>query len=173
MARKQKHAQFSAEQDQKPEQKRVLSGKITIHSDLFKLEVASCNVNKSWTDAPDLHEQEHMHWFHTYDSDGKKHLRSNAVSGHFHMIEYEEQGEGKPVKILSVSGPMHEVKRKVKGRWAKVVEPVSATLEDDHTHAIRYIKTDMVELRVQSAQAISIVAAEANLTAPIAGVAGF
>lgn len=169
---KKKHAQFEAN-NQPTTQARIIGGKGQVYSDLFKLEVAACNVNKSYNDVPDIYEQEHIHWFHTFDSDGKKHTRSNAVSGHFHVIEYKDQGEGKPVEILSVSGPMHEVKRKIKGKWTKVVEPVSSTLEDDHTHSITYKKTDIVEIRSQSAQAINIVAQEAQKTAPIAGVTGF
>lgn len=153
--------------------KRNIGGKGQVKSDLFKLEAAACMVNKSWGDVPDLYEQEHIHWFHTFDSDGKKHTRCNAVSGHFHVIETEDQGEDQPVKILSVSGPMHEVKRKVKGRWLKVTEPVSGSLEDEHSHAITYKKTDIVEIRTQSAQAANIVAAEAQLTAPVQGIGGF
>lgn len=173
-----KKKQFEANA-QPTTQSRIIGGKGQVYSDLFKLEVAACSVNKSYNDIPDLYEQEHVHWFHTYDSDGKKHARSNAVSGHFHVIEYEEQGEGKPVKILSVSGPMREVKRKVRGRWQKVVEPVLVPMKDNedetdnHTHAITYKKTDIVEIRTQSAQAINIVAQEAQKTAPIAGVTGF
>lgn len=170
MARQKKN-QFDPSQEQT--QQRIIGGKAQIKSDLFKLEVAACNVNKSFNDIPDIYEQEHIHWFHTYDSDGKKHIRSNAVSGHFHVIQYEEQGENKPVKILSVSGPMHEVKRKVKGRWLKVIEEVSSTLEDDHTHQITYKKTDIVEIRTQSPAAINVVAAEAQKTAPVPGVTGF
>lgn len=171
MARPKKN-QFDPQSAQ-PQQRRNIGGHGEVKSDLFKLDVAACMVNKSYNDAPDLYEQEHIHWFHTFDSDGKKHTRCNAVSGHFHVIETEDQGDDKPVKVLSVSGPMHEVKRRVKGRWVKVVEPVSATLEDDHTHAIIYKKTDVVEIRTQSANAINLVAAEAQKTAPIPGVSGF
>lgn len=167
-----KQKQFVAS-EQPTTQKRIIGGKGECYSDLFKLEVSACHVNKSYNDVPDLYEQEHIHWFHTFDSDGKKHTRSNAVSGHFHVIEYAEQGEGKPVKVLSVSGPMHEVKRKIKGRWVKVTEAVSSSLEDDHTHEITYKKTDIVEIRSQSPNAINIVAAEAQKTAPIPGISSF
>lgn len=151
--------------------KRIIGGIGQIKSDLFKLEVAECKVNKSYNEGDvDLYDQEHVHWFHTYDSDGKKHVRSNAVSGHFHMIEYQETGDDQAVKIISVSGPMHEVKRKERGRWVKKIEPVSDLLGDDHTHEITYKKTDIVEIRTQSANAINLVAQEANKTAPIPGV---
>lgn len=169
MAKKpQTHKQFDPQAQQV--QKRVIGGKAQIYTDLFKLDVAACNVNKSYNDVPDIYEQEHCHWFHTYDSDGKKQTRSIAVSGHFHVIEYEEQGEGLPVKVISVSGPMREVKKRIKGKWVKVVEPVSSDLEDNHTHNIIYKKTDIVEIRTQRVEVINAVAAEAQKTAPIAGV---
>lgn len=173
---KAKKNQFDPNQKQQ-DQARIIGGKREVFSDLFKLEVSACKVNKSYNDVPDIFDQEHVHWFHTYDSDGKKHMRTNAVSGHFHEIEYEEQGQGKPVKIISVSGPKHEVKRKALGRWKKVSEPVALSkpevdeeIRDDHTHAITYKKTDIVEVRTQRVEAINAVAAEAQKTAPIPGV---
>ena len=161
--------QFNAEETN-AEQKRIFGNNFEFKSDLFKLEVAECNLNKSWNDIPMLESIEHVHFFHTYDSNGRKMARTNIVAGHFHVIEYEEQGGDKPVKILSVSGPMHEVKRKVLGRWQKVAEAISDTLQDDHTHKISYRRTERVQARQTSPQAANIEAAEANKTAPISGI---
>ena len=83
MARPKKN-QFDPQSAQ-PQQRRNIGGHGEVKSDLFKLDIAACMVNKSYNDAPDLYEQEHIHWFHTFDSDGKKHTRCNAVSGHFHV----------------------------------------------------------------------------------------
>ena len=161
--------QFNAEETN-AEQKRIFGNNFEFKSDLFKLEVAECNLNKSWNDIQMLESIEHVHFFHTYDSNGRKMARTNIVAGHFHVIEYEEQGGDKPVKILSVSGPMHEVKRKVLGRWQKVAESISDTLQDDHTHKISYRRTERVQARQTSPQAANIEAAEANKTAPISGI---
>lgn len=171
MARpKKKHEGFEPENNQS-QQKRILGGKLKIHSDCFKLEVAACSVDKSWTKIPELYEQEHCHWFHTFDSDGKKQFKTNSVSGHFHLIEFEEGHEGDAAKIISVSGPMCEVLREVDGRMKKVIEPVKAKLKDDHTHKITYIKSSVVEQRSVNMISINAAAEEANKTSPVAGVA--
>lgn len=170
MARPRKASpQFNPEQTN-TEQKRIFGNQFEFKSDLFKLEVAECQLNKSWNEVPMLESIEHVHFFHTYDSNGRKMARTNAVAGHFHVIEYQEQGPDKPVKIISVSGPMHEVKRKVLGVWKKVVEPISEMLQDDHTHAITYRRTEKVQARQTSAQAVNMEAAEANKTAPVSGI---
>jgi hypothetical protein len=170
MARLKKPIQQFNPEETNAEQKRIFGNNFEFKSDLFKLEVAECNLNKSWNDIPMLESIEHVHFFHTYDSNGRKMARTNIVAGHFHVIEYEEQGGDKPVKILSVSGPMHEVKRKVLGRWQKVAESISDTLQDDHTHKISYRRTERVQARQTSPQAANIEAAEANKTAPISGI---
>lgn len=149
---------------------RVYKNDFQIKSDLFKLELSTCNLNKAWNEMINLESVEHVHFFHTYDSDGKKHTRSQAVAGHFHIIEWEDQGTNKPAKILSVSGPMREVKRRVRGRWTKVVEPIDHNLEDNHTHDITYRKTDHVKAREVVSEAVNIAAQEAQKTAPIPGV---
>jgi len=172
MARPRKQVpQFNAEETNNETQKRVFGNGVEFKSDLFKLEVAECNLNKSWNDVPMLEQIEHVHFFHTYDSNGRKMARTNIVAGHFHVIEYEEQGENKPVKIISVSGPMHEVKRRIMGRWQKVAEPISESLQDEHTHKITYRRSEMVKARQASPQAANIEAQEANRTAPISGIA--
>jgi hypothetical protein len=168
MARQKKHEGFNPEAQRS--EKRVFGNKFEFKSDLFKLEVAECNIDKSWNDVPNLEAVEHVHFFHTFDSDGRKMMRSNAVAGHFHVIEYTEQGDDKPVKITKVSGPMKEVKRRIKGKFVKVIEPVTASLEDDHTHKPTYRRTENVVARQISAQAVTIESIEANKTAPIQGV---
>jgi len=149
---------------------RIYKNELQIKSDLFKLEVANCNLNKGWNDAINLESVEHVHFFHTYDSDGKKLQRTNAVAGHFHVIEYEEQGPNKPVKIISVSGPMREVKRRIRGKWQKVVEAIDSGLEDSHSHDITYRRTENVKMREVVPEAVNMAAAEAQKTAAIPGI---
>jgi hypothetical protein len=165
-----KKAQFNAEETNQDSQKRVFGNSFEFKSDLFKLEVAECNLNKSWNDVPMLESVDHVHFFHTYDSNGRKMARTNIVAGHFHVIEYEEQGGDKPVKIISVSGPMHEVKRRIMGRWQKVAEAISETLQDEHTHKITYRRSEQVKARQTSVQAANMEAQEANRTAAISGI---
>lgn len=168
MARVKKHAEFTPNTPQN--EQRVFGNKFEFKSDLFKLEVAECNINKSWNDVPNLESVEHVHFYHTYDSDGRKMAKSNTVAGHFHVIEYQEQGEDKPVKIISVSGPMRELKKRIKGRFTKVNEPVHESLEDNHTHEIKYRRTEKIQARQISPNAVNIEASEAQKTAPISGV---
>lgn len=167
MARVKKHAEFTPETNT---QQRVFGNKFEFKSDLFKLEVAECNMDKSWNDVPNLESVEHVHFYHTYDSDGRKMMKTNTVAGHFHVIEYVDQGEEKPVKIVSVSGPMRELKRRIKGRFTKVNEPVADKLEDNHTHKVTYRRTEKIQARQISPNAVNIEAAEAQKTAPISGV---
>ena len=169
MARPKKHAEFNPE-TQAPTQKRVFGNQFSFKSDLFKLEVAECMMNKSWNDVPNLEAVEHVHFYHTFDSDGRNMARTNTVANHYHIIEYKEQGEDKPVKIISVSGPMRDVRKKIKGKWVKVSEPVDSTLEDNHTHEITYRRSEEITARQISPSAVNIEAAEAQKTAPIQGV---
>lgn len=168
MARPKKSSGFNPEQTNS--QNRVYGSKVKIKTDLFKLEVAECNMNKSWNDVPNLESVEHVHFFHTYDSDGRKMTKTNTVAGHFHAIEVEDQGNDKPAKIISVSPPMRELRRRIKGKFTKVFEPIDSALEDEHTHEITYRRTEIVDARQVSPNAVSIEAQEANKTAPIAGV---
>ena len=150
---------------------RIFNNQLTFKTDLFKLEVADCHMNKSWVEGhAELEAVEHVHFFHTYDSDGRKMNRSNIVAGHFHEIEFEEMDDGKPVKIKSVSGPMREVKRKKGLKFIKVAEPVHSILEDTHTHKIKYRRSEEVTARQISAEAINIATSEAEKTAPVDGV---
>lgn len=150
---------------------RIYKQNIRIESDLFKLQTAKAKKNVSWSDGDiQLEEVEHVHFFHTYDSDGRRQDRSAPVGGHFHLVEFEEGKNGKPAKIKSISGPMKMAKVKEKGRWKQKPVPLSEELEDSHTHDIKYLKSDSVQAREHNVNAIQMVGEEAQKTAPIAGV---
>ena len=159
---------------------RIYINELQIKSDLFKLEVATCNLNKGWNDAINLESVEHVHFFHTYDSDGKlmgkreangeTKGKTNSVAGHFHEIVFEDRGPNKPVEIISVSGPMREVKRRVRGKWVRVVEPIDPNLDDSHTHDVIYRRTENVKMREVVPEAVNMAAQEAQKTAAIPGI---
>jgi hypothetical protein len=65
---------------------------------------------------------------------------------------------------------MHEVKRRIMGRWQKVAEAISETLQDEHTHKITYRRSEQVKARQTSVQAANMEAQEANRTAAISGI---
>jgi len=149
---------------------RQFGDKSTFKSDLYKLEVAECTMNRSWNDIPNLDSVEHCHFFHTFDSSGKRMDRTNMVAGHFHAIEWRDNNDGKPAQIISVSGPMREVKRKIRGRFQKVIESVDAVLEDTHTHKVTYLRSEEIVTRQVSSQAVNIETQEAQKTAPVSGI---
>jgi len=142
---------------------------LEIESDTFKLQVANMQKDMSWNDAPMIVEMEHTHAFHTVDSDGKVHEYSTAIGGHFHKMKVEPQEDGIPT-VTCVSGPLHFVKKRVKGKWVKAVEPISG--DDHHTHNVQYVKSTKVNMRQASPAAISVITNDAQRTAPIPGVAG-
>lgn len=60
-----------------------------IYSDLFKLEVAICKKHVGWkAERSPLHyeDAEHVHFFHTFKSNGQMNTFSNDVAGHYHRV---------------------------------------------------------------------------------------
>lgn len=146
-----------------------------MYHDLYKLEVAPCKKALGHSeDDPQLFDAEHVHFFHTVDSNGKILSTSGAIAGHFHEMEViPNEDPTLPPKVRCASGPMQMVKRKVKGRYVKVAEPVVIMGElDDHTHQVTYLRSDLISHRTINPQAVNIQAQEAQKTAPIPGVAG-
>jgi hypothetical protein len=156
-----------------PLQKRKYKNESTIDSDLFRLKLAEANKNVSWDEKViSLEKVAHTHFFHTFDSDGKKLKYSAAVGGHFHEIYYEENVDGVAI-ITGVSGPLNMVKRRLDdGRYVTQAEPLSSKLQDKHTHEIEYVMSQTVLKRTPNAEAIEVAASDANKTAPIQGVIG-
>lgn len=150
-------------------QQRVFSGEQKVHHDLFKLTVAEALKNVSWTEVPDYVKAEHCHMFHTFDSDGRPQTLSTSIAGHFHVMKIESNGSGIP-KVTCESGPMKFVRKKVQGRWKKVMAPVNDA--DHHRHDTVYIKSDEIAIRKPNMEAVNVVAHDAQKTAPIAGVQG-
>jgi len=157
-------------------QKRVFKGTQEIHHDLFKLKVATMLKRKpeSWglgtdeLDKQDMLDVEHVHFFHSVDSDGKVQTNCSTIGGHFHIMEVAQGADGVPV-VKCGSGPMHFARKKVRGKMKRVMIPVNEV--DDHTHDVQYIESMTVKRRKLSAEAANVVAHDAQKTAPIPGVA--
>lgn len=155
-----------------PQEKRRYAGEITIESDMFKLDVAVMKKNAALDgQPPDLIKMEHAHIFRTYDSDGKKHIYSSPVGGHFHQIQYSDSADG-VVRITGISKPLHMVKRTVNKQLKTVIEPLPEYFDDDHTHKILYVRSDSVSARQVNANAVQIISAEAIKGQKIPGVIG-
>jgi hypothetical protein len=108
---------------------RIFKEDMVIESDTFKLEVAHFSKNVSFDDKrPILVPVEHCHFYHTYDSGGKKMAQCNSVSGHTHDVSIEVDSKG---NMTAICGPAKSNK----------------AFEDNHTHKTTYIKSDRFKTR--------------------------
>lgn len=144
---------------------RIFRDNRKIFHDLYKLEVESMVKDLGWDkDDPQYHSIEHCHFFHTYDSSGRKQEVSTAVGGHFHIIKVTEQGDGQPPKVECVSGPMTWKMVKVKGKRGRVRKMVPVNDVDHHRHDIQYLQSDEVSLRKANSEAAKLIGRNAMLT---------
>jgi len=154
------------------QENRVYREQVVIETDVFKTTIGMMNKNIGTDRSPRLEPTEHVHFFRTYDSDGKKYTKTNSVGGHYHLVELEEQEEG-PVKILSVSGPMRDIKVKDRKKGLVIQSaPIHEDLEDTHTHDLVYLESQKIGARIKTAAAAQFVGQEAMKTAKIPGVIG-
>lgn len=145
-------------------QKRIFKKDKIIYHDLFKLEVAKMLKNLFWYKiTPDEYVAiEHCHFFHTFDSSGKKLTNSTSVGGHFHKLELQDMGKGNPPKIISMSGPLKTVRHKDEyGKRVKIDVPVNSV--DTHVHKHTYLQSDEVKLRKINSEAALLIGKNANL----------
>lgn len=148
-----------------PVQRRIFKEDKIIYHDLFKLEVAKMRKNMMWYKVPpdEYVNIEHCHFYHTFDSSGKKQVYSTSVGGHFHEMEVIDQGEGMPPKIVGMSGPLKWAMVKNEyGRKVKRAIPVNSV--DNHTHEVTYLQSDEVKLRKMNTEAVKLIGANANLS---------
>ena len=145
---------------------RIFNEDRLICHDLFKLKVASMKKNMMWhpIDPADYVSIEHVHFFHTYDSAGKKQIHSTSVGGHFHIMEIEEQGDGLPPVLKCASGPKKYVRRKNKygkNKYEKVIVDVNPI--DNHTHEVVYLQSNEQKVRKMNEEAAKLIGANARL----------
>ncbi len=157
-------------------QQRNMSGKKEIFTDLFKLMVAKVIKYEGWDEEnehPETHPNkfstwEHTHPFRTFDKSGKKMDTCTPIGGHFHVVEWDDNGKDGVPTIKSVSGPMVMQKQKVRG-VTKLV-PVPSNEFDDHTHDVEYLRSSKIEFSTTNVEAARVVAFDAQKTAPLSGV---
>lgn len=157
-------------------QQRNMTGKKEIFTDLFKLLVSKVIKYEGWDEQnehPNTHPNkfstwEHTHPFRTYDKTGAKMNHCTPIGGHFHMIEWEDNGADGVPTIKSVSGPMVMSKKRIRGEIKSV--PVPANDYDDHTHDVEYIRSCKIEFSTTNIEAAKVIAYDASKTAPLSGV---
>ena len=143
-----------------------------IHCDTYRLEVAKMIKNMAFNKgAYDLEKIEHVHHFHTYNSDGKKEVYCQNVGGHTHKINYKEVEGGVP-EIISVGPPIQIIKKTVRGKKQLVEVQLDPNLEDNHTHEINYRSSSKVLKRQLDPRAAQMQGDEAQKVKPVAGVIG-
>jgi len=144
---------------------RVFSGKALIFHDLFKLTVAKMKKNMSWQPIPadEYTEIEHVHFFHTYDSSGRKQEHSTSVGGHFHIMKVVQNEDGVPT-VKCDSGPVKYIRQKNKfsKRYERVLVPVNDV--DKHTHDSIYLQSNELSVRKINEEAAKVIGSNAALT---------
>jgi hypothetical protein len=157
-------------------QQRNMTGKKEIFTDLFKLRVEKVIKYEGWDEQnehPNTHPNkfstwEHTHPFRTFDKKGDKMNHCTPIGGHFHMVEWDDNGADGVPTIKSVSGPMVMSKKRIRGELKTV--PVPANDYDDHTHDVEYIRSCKIETSTTNIEAAKVMAYEASKTAPLSGV---
>lgn len=130
---------------QESKTKRYLKGEKEVHHDLFRLENKVTKKNVGWGAQPIWEPVEHKHFFHSVNSDGKPQDKSAPSCGHFHYVEVKEV-DGELVATCSAPKMM---RRNKQGKRVVVDYP-----NDQHTHDITYMQSEVVKQRVFNEDAI-------------------
>lgn len=119
--------------------------------DLFKCELEDFSKNVSWQKGiVDIKKVEHVHFFHSHNSQGVVQKYSNAVGAHFHEIKtwVSEDGEMK----AECGPPLRKVLKRLKNNLMKsVIENVSWSDSDDgivldnHKHKVTYLGSENID----------------------------
>ena len=131
--------------------KRLQKGSRQFMHDLYKLELARFKKNTSYRKfAPILSEAEHIHFYHSHNSNGKPLEYANFVGGHTHKIITSVDANG---HATAICGPAVKLVSKTNraGRTRKVYEEIKfidsnqggedgddKIIPDDHTHVVAY-----------------------------------
>lgn len=135
---------------------RIIDGTQVFWHDLFKSDVQMMikNIfNRELQQDEDLRPTEHVHYFHSHDSNGRPQEKCVAVGGHYHKITTTDK-DGNPLmdsngrpKIVC-SKPYRQVKVRRGRKMVTVEEEVTFKMEkdgktmvDDHTHTFHYEKS--------------------------------
>lgn len=143
-----------------PQSSKVWKGQEKFEHQLFKLLPTNCLKNKSITPfRPDTYPKEHGHMFHSVDRKGQKMVHSAASAGHFHEVEVVWDGDvlvsakcGPPIRFKyrkQRNGEMKKMKEQV--AYKGMDEHGSDDVVDEHTHEVKYIRSEILSLQPQHA----------------------
>ncbi len=143
--------------------KRVYQSEQSFNSDLFRLRTAKMIKDQSLNkDGSELKEIDHEHFWHTYDSGGKKLDQSTPTGNHFHIMTLKTAPNGAP--IATCSGP--KMIKHVKGKR----QIVGCPNDDQHIHTVEYERSSLVKPRTVNIESTKIISADAAKAAPVPGI---
>lgn len=136
-------------------------GQTEFRHDLFKLKPAKFKKNVSIVpgDPKIIQDEstEHVHIFHTHNSQGKELTKTNAVGGHWHEVTVSTDEHG---NLRAECGPpMKNNYKKTSKGVRKKAGPVifrdaeGNTVTDDHRHDVDYIQSEMLNPKDRRANA--------------------
>lgn len=129
---------------------RVYDGQEEVDHDLFVLQTRGTKKEIGYNARPEHKNYmlvDHMHRFHTHDSNGRLQQFACSGLGHTHevIVEYNEDGS---IKTAKCSPPL----RKHKGKM--IPYPM-----DNHTHEITYVRSEKIAKRTVSQEAAKTMSA--------------
>ncbi len=123
--------------------KTIDAGNVYTKIHTFKLESSTMLKNIGFDPKrPVLTTVDHCHFFHTYDSYGKKMTQTNSVGGHYHEVN-----------VVNSNGEFHLEISPPKVRKGSQ----EAIKTDSHTHKYTYIKSEEVKVRQLSAEVARLI----------------
>lgn len=138
-------------------------------SDLFRLQLAKLLQWKGWTkvsqNAPkdengNLNDDwvltPHCHYFHTFDSNGKKQEHCQPVAQHVHKMQVVRDPENPDdiLEVRCVSGPLKWVITEKFGKRQKILEEDP---HDKHRHDTEYIKSNQITQAKMNSDAVKVI----------------
>lgn len=145
---KQSPQQSKLEQKEIKSQDRIFLNETVLDHDLYKLEVANAVKNISFSDIPNLVNAEHVHFFHSIDSNGRKQETCTTIAGHCHQMILVSPATDKSPAIYKCGPAVVAGFKRVQGRHVRYYHSIP---NDTHTHDITYLKSDKVYPRKPSA----------------------
>lgn len=138
-------------------QQRTYRDAVEFNHDLFRLNTAAFKRNMAWSKKmkPIWEEIDHKHFFHTFDSDGRKLTRSNSTAGHFHEVEVIDNGDGNVPTVKA--GPAMEEKLSLDedtGTYKKKAYPLTGNAA--HTHKMEWVASDRMKTRKSNGEAATL-----------------
>lgn len=137
--------------------------------DLFKLKVATMKKNFSWKPKePMIELAEHVHFFHSHNSQGKTQTNCTAVGGHYHEVTVDVLPNGE--LKATCSPPLCTKEHVLRSGVRKSVEAVQwfdeksgKNIVDNHTHEIEYCFSEQISPEKQRAQLASDIEKFSNI----------